>query len=211
MKRFASFSLLTLFLLTTIIALLFSHSRLRAKLREAEQLNHYFCELTGYIEIQDKRKLHLRRLKQTLPLIFSYQIFVPPGVTYAIHVGEGSLSANSAFPEKCLSGKVVGSDVQGALVISVRRIGKGWIMREMGQHAKMGGAYFGDAERFLWLERESESSERILDKLLFGPTTVHDPTETIVLFESENSRSHGLGDRPRKFVIWIEPISENAE
>lgn len=83
-----SFSLLTLLLLTVIVAMAVSQVTLMRKMAEAEAEVNEARRLYGHIRIRDAEKTIVQRLEDTPERRSAYRVHIPPGRHYILHISD---------------------------------------------------------------------------------------------------------------------------
>ena len=217
MKIPRSFSLLTLLLLTSVVALAIVVYSTRTELSQLKTLNEKLSQQTGFIEINDPTQLHIRKLRYNVPMTFNFQVYAPRGQSYALKIGEGIVNKESGYPPLVIAGKIEGGEDQGTVILNLRRIGTGWILRDFGEFNDMGGAFCDDSERFHWLEQNLETSFSMIGQN-HGSTETFDASSSVTLWQRSENDGSGIGpipkvdvENPRVFMIWLEPIGEIVE
>lgn len=83
-----SFSLLTLLLLTVIVAMAVSQVSMMRKMAEAESEVSQARRLYGYIRISDAAKTIVQRLEDSPDRRSAYRVHIPPGRHYILHISD---------------------------------------------------------------------------------------------------------------------------
>jgi hypothetical protein len=83
-----SFSLLTLLLMTVIVAMAVSQFSMMRKMAEAEAEVNEARRLYGYIRIRDAEKTIVQRLEDTPERRSAFRVHIPPGRHYILHISD---------------------------------------------------------------------------------------------------------------------------
>ena len=215
MKIPSSFSLLTLLLLTTIVAMAFAVYSTRSELLQSEMLNEKLVQQTGFIELADPTQLHIRKLQYNVPLTFSFQVYAPPGHSYALNIGEGIVGNESGYPPLIISGKILGEGNQGTVILNLHRIGSGWVLGDFGELSDTGNVFCDGGERFQWLALSLGKSFHSISRQNHGSLETFDASSSVILFQQSENDGIAITSmvndevvNPRLFMIWLEPIGK---
>jgi hypothetical protein len=83
-----TFSLLTLLLLTVIVAMAVSQVTMMRQMAEAEAEVNQARRLYGYIRISDAEKTIVQRLEDSPERRSAYRVHIPPGRHYILHISD---------------------------------------------------------------------------------------------------------------------------
>ena len=204
------FSLSRLLQLATIVSVIFAVVVIVTDRRHVVQLERqkkHLEDQAGIIPIASANKVHFRRLRYSIPMTIEFQLYVPNGKDYYLHVGEGPIEHGSKFPERLLTRRISSLGKQGTIRIHIRQRYSSWSIEELGDITSGFARVSDSSERFVWLE---ESFDASLDRTQHDDYFVVDSDDSVVLFQtSENEeywRRGNKADNPREFMIWIDGI-----
>lgn len=212
-----SFSILSLLLLVALFATGIALYQCRQELTETHNQYLALLETTAHIDIQDSRLFHYRRLPQTAPLVFQYQIAVPSEVVMQLNVVGGKKTNQSTLFQMDLPGPNVEhflAPSQYLITVYIQNTPKGY---RVGCESAGGRAWeHVKTGRLAWIDSMSATTELpdLPDNYKFSVQT-SDPKETVELhFQSESSTTLSGKvknvDNPNVLIISVGP-KEDAE
>ncbi len=216
MKLPRSFSILSLLLLTTILALSLTVYFDRIAIHQANLENKQLNESIGAFEIKDQSQIHVRSLRKTHKMCWEFRIYVPAGESCTFNFGDGIVSKGTTHPLPLRTRTIEGSGEQQIVSFQIRRVGSGkeWGVNDIGGS---GQAVCTDPDRFHWLS-QVEEIQRLGDGPLgsrHGPVQLIDTEkESVVWMQSENEYhafDSNSGARPRVFMAWVEAIKGETQ
>jgi hypothetical protein len=96
-RRF-SFSLLTLFLLTVIVALSVSHFVMMRQLRDARLEIESVRREFGYLQIHDPQRIYIAQIEGGESIGYRYRMHIPPGHRYLLHIADTEIP-DTGYPD----------------------------------------------------------------------------------------------------------------
>ena len=94
----ATFSLVTLLLLTAIVALLVSHVSMMRQLAAARSEVDSVRRQFGYVRIDDPNLIYVSRIEAPEAGLNSYRLHIPPGHRFMLHMSETEISDTGPPP-----------------------------------------------------------------------------------------------------------------
>ena len=199
-RLFPRFSLFTLVLMTTVVAMGIALWQQHLKYSPLEDEVRRLRDEVGVLSIEDESKLHAIRVRTPDDYTWKWRLWIPEGHAYRLRC------ESEQVPEEGLP--------TGQGTIHIREPGEMWVMYQIRRDERTGdwrgsmitnfASVGSDEHEWVgWSNRSSQSSG-------IGTTTrISEPDENLLIERhrvSQRSSSSDIEDPARGFMIWLEPV-----
>lgn len=222
------FSLLSLILLTTVVALalglVIESNRHRAAMQQAVDENARLKEQLHYLQVTDPTKVAAARIENRNPYLRRWRIYLPPGKRWRLGIFSGLIPTrgydidgatnrrNSHYPMMVDLG--TGIPPEGALLEAsfYNNYNQGWVLQVTGPEGVVPAGVVtarlaGNVATFLEGERRwqtiGESADVEVGQSTHRPDRPIDLWRKLWIAQGNPPSGHKPG-----FIVWIEPAAE---
>lgn len=202
-KLLPRFSLTTLVLLTTVVAMGITIATLWRELAPLRAENRRLRDEVGELSIEDRTKLHAIRVANTGELIWKWRVWLPAGRRYRLRSDGGPLQVSEeGFPEEGGSMYLEPPESPGEEIWVEYRIRQDRDGKWRGSMRTRQGSVGADSHA--WVGAGNMSTTAGVGE----STVVAKPDERFLLARfrtADVSNSQDMPDPADGFMVWIEP------